>query len=569
MDWSNYTASDRLPTKIYEDSYISSWTLENENNPNIETTLAPAGFSEGEEKARYINCSNSNKYNITQTLAETFGVFCVYEYKCDSRGHFIGSYSESIGDGITIAWTGRKVIFYNRAIKADNPIFLDYQNNLASIQRSADSTELYTKLYVTPIESSTMESGYVSIADTEVNPLLDDFILNFDYLYSKGSITDYQYNYLNTYKVDLHKINTDLKNQSPAIESLTIEINELEAKVAATQKEIDSAQETLTHYQTLRDNDVTNEAIVKDKDNLYSVIFTADNDCYSARLRLEGISASTIVGYDSYKHDNVIFSFDKGNLKIVRTKTSLLSTDENFYILLDEYNYPTEIYTSLDNKIIKHDKINQIYFSLTYSPFNAYVSICTQLEEKIALKTTARDALNDSLGKKEGEKSGKYKELADKEDIYNNTLKEKEALNRKLEQILGPALREGYWTPESYEDPGQGVEKFNLHGFSIKTPSDGAELIYDSEPFDGEELGYYYDSVLEEPIKKYYNYIDISSIYSSWAEKNIEDLTIHLSNPSFIYTVYNSPLAAGNYFVLYDALKYYFTLEQQQAVGAK
>lgn len=57
-----------------------------------------------------------------------------------------------------------------------------------------------------------MESGYVSIADTEVNPLLDDFILNFDYLYSKGSITDYQYNYLNTYKVDLHKINTDLKN---------------------------------------------------------------------------------------------------------------------------------------------------------------------------------------------------------------------------------------------------------------------------------------------------------------------------------------------------------------------
>lgn len=126
MDWSNYTASDRLPTKIYEDSYISSWTLENENNPNIETTLAPAGFSEGEEKARYINCSNSNKYNITQTLAETFGVFCVYEYKCDSRGHFIGSYSESIGDGITIAWTGRKVIFYNRAIKADNPIFLDY-----------------------------------------------------------------------------------------------------------------------------------------------------------------------------------------------------------------------------------------------------------------------------------------------------------------------------------------------------------------------------------------------------------------------------------------------------------
>jgi hypothetical protein len=36
-----------------------------------------------------------------------------------------------------------------------------------------------------------MTDGYVSIANTEANPLLDEFILNFDYLYEKGSINDY------------------------------------------------------------------------------------------------------------------------------------------------------------------------------------------------------------------------------------------------------------------------------------------------------------------------------------------------------------------------------------------
>ena len=33
---------------------------------------------------------------------------------------------------------------------------------------------------------------------------------------------------------------------------------------------------------------------------------------------------------------------------------------------------------------------------------------------------------------------------------------EKDALNFRLERILGPALREGYWQPETYEDPGEG-----------------------------------------------------------------------------------------------------------------
>jgi hypothetical protein len=56
-------------------------------------------------------------------------------------------------------------------------------------------------LYVTPLQSEISDTGYVSIADTPSNPLLDEFILNFDYLHSIGSVTDEQYDWIeHTYK---------------------------------------------------------------------------------------------------------------------------------------------------------------------------------------------------------------------------------------------------------------------------------------------------------------------------------------------------------------------------------
>ena len=90
-------------------------------------------------------------------------------------------------------WTGRKVIFYNRAIKKDNPIVIDYKKNLGTISRESDSSEIYTTLYVSPIASDTMTDGYITIANSFANPTMDEFILNFEYLHDVGSITDYQY----------------------------------------------------------------------------------------------------------------------------------------------------------------------------------------------------------------------------------------------------------------------------------------------------------------------------------------------------------------------------------------
>lgn len=119
-------------------------------------------------------------------MAEVFEVFCTYEYTCDSNGYFKKTYYDDNGD----LWTGKKVIFFNRAIKIDNPFVLNYERNLNTITRVSDSTELYTKMYVNPVASEVMDTGYVSISNTPSNPLMEDYILNFDYLYSIGSINE-------------------------------------------------------------------------------------------------------------------------------------------------------------------------------------------------------------------------------------------------------------------------------------------------------------------------------------------------------------------------------------------
>ena len=557
MDWSHYAVEGRLSNKIYEDSYVTSWGVKDaltDEYGNITTAagLEAQGVESGAEKARYIDCANSNKYNITQDISEAFEVFCQYEYKCDSRGKFIREYVDENGN----VWTGRKAVFYNRAIKTDNPIVIDYKKNLSTITRTCDSSEIYTKLYVTPIESSTMETGYISIADTPINPTLDEFILNFDYLYNIGSISQYQLNYVKTYEVEIHKLNTELINLAPQIEDLTVRINNLKATKTNAENEKTSAEQTLQQYQTLRDSEVTNTPIRKNKDNPISIIFIEDGDIKKAALRQVGIAPATIVGYNDHTYEENKKIFNYNDFITVNQLGSTTATDTSYYLVLDEFGYPTYIYTS------KNNNINSIiYLELEYSPKNAYVDICNQLEQRIIGKSATVETLEVSIN----DLQTQLDELElDQKELLDN----KEILNQKLELILGPALREGYWTPDSYEDPGQ-ARKAEL----VMAPTaaqTGAVLTFDNTAFEGEELNYYYANIddVANDNKTYYPYIDISSIYEDWSDKNIENLTLHFLNPECKYTVGNNKIAAGNYFVIYNGLtKYYFNIPNDLTEG--
>ena len=90
MDWSYY--SDKWESdKVYEDEYVSSWDVD-ENGKII-----PNSIEMSKEKARMFSGEKSNIYNLSQSLAETFGVYCRYEYEYDANYNIVG----------------RKCIFYN------------------------------------------------------------------------------------------------------------------------------------------------------------------------------------------------------------------------------------------------------------------------------------------------------------------------------------------------------------------------------------------------------------------------------------------------------------------------
>ena len=172
----------RRNDKIYEDAYVSSWT-ENLDPKTIQCVL---------EKRRLVDSNESNIYNLTQTIAETFNVFCRYEYVYD----------------LNYSIVGRLIVFYNNFVQDDNELIeLTYPHTSLSIEREYDSTDITTKMYVRPEEDDSTLTGQISIIDTESNPTKEDYIMNFDYFHKIGTISDEQYNSIEPYNKLMRKYN--------------------------------------------------------------------------------------------------------------------------------------------------------------------------------------------------------------------------------------------------------------------------------------------------------------------------------------------------------------------------
>lgn len=570
MDWSHYIDKDtRQSDKIYDDAYTSSWAIQ--DGKFVSNEIAPS-----REKARIVECINSNKYNITQTLAETYEVFCYYEFKCAANGQFIGEYTDENGN----VWRGRKVIFYNRAIKTDNPLTLDFQKNLDTVKRTCDSTEVYSKLYITPTESEFMTNGYITIADATANPTMEDYLLNFDYLYSIGSINEYQKDFISNYEKAMHTLNTKIKELNIDIENLTAEINDLKAEDAFFDKELLSAQEQYVEYEELRNNVVTNTPVQKNKTNSYSVVFVPEEETLRAKLKLEGITAGSIRGYKDYTYSEDGLLFTAEEFVKVKAINPIPNDDQNFYLVLDDYGYPETLYTSVGNKKLNSVNGSIVYLALEYSPKNKYTSICLKLQGIINLNKQQKRNLAEILIPKE-------EELKQKEQELDDTLKSKAEWYQKMEMVLGPALREGYWAPEeNYEGAFQKEEVELKVAQDINSSTQYAQLFWDKELFEGEETGYYailsennalLGSALLKKLalgnekelgsssaiwKKYYNYLDISDLLnSSWKNADLSNLVIHFQNPSFTYeAVPTNRISAGKYYIIYNGKRHYFEL---------
>lgn len=536
-----YYESDRIAGKVYDEEYVNNW------NVGSDGTLTAASYEPTREKARIISCKDSNKYNITQTIAETFELFCRYEYSCDERGSFVKTYTDNAGK----VWTGRKVIFYNRAIKKDNPLIIEYKKNLNSISRESDSSEIYTKLYVSPIASEVMTDGYVSIANSAANPTMDEFILNFDYLHETRSISDYQYHQVEIYKANIRKINEVLADLSPQINDLEVEINDLKAEAAGYESQISSAEEQLATYQKLRDNALTNGVVQKGASNACSVIFSDVGAYRKATLNFEGIVASSINGYA--KSDYATKLFSASDLHIVSSEG--VPSGNNIDLILDDTGFPCALATKrvFDSNIV--------YLELQYSPANKYKKVC----DNLWLEKQGAEAKLTSTNSKVAKLEEKLEAL---ESSYNAKIKEKGNINLAFENLMGPALREGYWTPDDYQDPRENfTEDIVYSTSSSRVPITGEPVrncfIFDAIPFENEQLAWTPDNSVADK-KKYYKYFSLEGLGSELTR----EFQIHLTR-HFVFTAKSGgeTFVKGNYCILYDNIKYYFTLTTTYTVS--
>lgn len=123
------------------------------------------------EKIRAINAKQSNRFNIIQSIAETFQCWARFIINHDINGRII--YEE---DG-----TPQKYLIFKQEIGQETGISFVYGIDLNTIKRTIQSNQIVTKTIVNPNANEFATNGFCTIARSELNPPRTSFILNFEY----------------------------------------------------------------------------------------------------------------------------------------------------------------------------------------------------------------------------------------------------------------------------------------------------------------------------------------------------------------------------------------------------
>ena len=446
---------------IYEDEYISSW--ENNNGQLIPTSKVSL-----KEKERLIEIEESNIYNITQKIAETFGVFCKYIYLHDSNYHIIE----------------RKVIFYNNFLYESNgALDITYHYNTSNLSREMDGTDTITKMYVKTLEDGNTESGLATIMDTDANKSQENYLLNFDYLRLVGNINDEQYSEVKYYEAQLHDINQNLKIYENQLITFQEQLLDAQSKEKIAKDAIGLDQERIGATNDLLNSITGGDSVVEvtsARPDYCAVLDIDDNNNY-INLRQKGIIANTIHVYSQYNAGAQTLSNDISSYSIIYDEFNNIiklnfSPKLNFNTVYVIYNYVPQLY---------YENIRKVWEARLFKDQNEYnvqhviVEKLQQLINNVEIEQTAA--------------------LTQKEQIINN-----------FNYLLGPAIREGYWQPEDiYSKYGENhKEELSLNAQSSFN-SNLASLGWDNQLFDNEQTLSYEIGV--QQTTQYYPCIDLSN----------------------------------------------------------
>lgn len=477
--------------------YFNNAGIEYKKHTVYETENLSSDYNSYPEKARLVDLEESNFYNLTQNIAETFGVYCKYKYVYDSDYHIIG----------------RVVIFFNSLLEEANPMHITYRSQTDSIVRTLDSTDLITKMYVKTVDDN---NELISIIDVADNPTGEDYLLNFDYLLTSGAIDEIQYNYITTFQKRVKEINDQLKPLAEKIADLEYKIIDYEAardNADAARKldqerinELDRLLNALTEGTGVLECTAANPA---------REVLRQDNSTglYYVEVKEKGVYADTVHIYNTL------------NFSAVEDSDRLKNEITNARPVYDEFGNLTQM-TGITKTQFSS---TVVYLTYTYEPRLA--------NEKVKAAWVVRKGNDeDTYQRNSALLDVAETDLENTKSAQQVLLEAKQVEISKFEKIMGSAIREGYWQPETYSDSGSRYVSY----YPLNTISDIARgnssldyFEWDENVLDGEQDIYYKIGITET--KTYYKCIDLSSIWSS-IKNNLNDY-------SFLYYDY---LIQGN-----------------------
>lgn len=411
MSWNASADSvGRAGNKIYEEEYTTSWGL------NAYNEVVPLSFSELKEKERPIEIEESNLYNITQQLAEIFGVFCKYEYGYDENYHIIS----------------KKIIYYNNLIEEEKGhMDITYPYHTSNITRESDGTDLVTKMYVRGQEN---EDNTLNIMDSEINKSKEDYILNFDYLHELKIISEEQYKEIKIYEDSMFIINQQLKDLISQIDILNNKKIDVEADVSLAEKAITSAEEQYS---------VANKNWTE---------LGGDASTPDGKIKIGGLNPKAVIISESVIGtryiDIPLLGVDPASIKLYDGVLSYTSSDPydnctlivNYTLEFDDYGNLIRL-TNLPSNL--SDKL--LLLVCEYTPKNYWEKVQKYWAITLANEKEKKQQATEQL-------ESITTELESKIPQYNELLDQKNVLIKDFEKMMGPALREGYWQPEDYFD---------------------------------------------------------------------------------------------------------------------
>lgn len=459
-----------------------------QNALNTSEAVVPV-YNEGSEKYLSISISQSNCFNILQTIAETFECWIDLVVDHDNTG------------AIIIDENGpRKFVYLKEYAGKDNWAGFKYGINIDSIERNINSDEIVTKLIVDQSQSEYVDEGYVSIANAPSNPSGESYILNFDYYYNQGLLDRDEVDEDKTNFVEAVKaINQQIQDKEKVRRDLETALTSLGSKRNVFSELIDAAQDAQT--QALEDFKYLTNQTYEDYRRIQSTAITYENDFYvltsdteivpnkdyyiynsEVMVLVENPDVSAISTYyellDDLIEEETIFDvlgklytssatinnysgillnieqeyWDvrkqlRGSENYKVRAYSLVDANEANHVIIDLNDFLPGLQFKLGESVVEESTISKRYFDITT---NETVLTFTSIPEGFEL-----DPARESYTITESPQTIKIvstTEAAGIEDEIDDLLEEKQELVKSFNNKYSRFIQEGTWNSTDYID---------------------------------------------------------------------------------------------------------------------